>query len=184
MEYSKKIIGAIFGIMVIACVVIAIMAMQGETKTTGQKPESVSGETLICSSDSISYPIFVYDGAIRRDLKITESFYDDVLKAISLEYALYYDDAGQIKASEAHNHGAMNKSFGKDGLGADALGAVYAKLSDAMKMNLYVTMNSLNSTTAKYFMINVQGEDRKMPVTPTEFRENYEEQGFICETGN
>lgn len=177
---TKKLIITVLSIAVVALIVIAIvLAMNGTTKTTGNSPEDIKGESLACESHSIKYPIFEYDEAKSRDLEITMNFYDKKFSAISLAYTLYYDSEEKINASEAHNHASMNISFGKNGLKADAYDANYSKLSDSMKMILYVNEKDFNTTAAKYFMIDVENE-KSLPDTINEFRKIYKSQGFSC----
>ncbi|MBR0424429.1 hypothetical protein IJI79_02955 [Candidatus Saccharibacteria bacterium] len=178
----KKIITIALIVVTIAATVIAlIFAMQGSIKTTGTHPDDIKGVTLTCESHSIKYPIFAYDEAKSRDLKITMNFYEDRFSAASLSYALYYDTEEQITSSEAHNHAAMNIDFGKSGLKADAFSANYSKIDGAMKMILYVKANEYDKNAAKYFMINVD-RDENLPKTISEFRNFYKSQGFSCST--
>ena len=160
-------------------VVVLILLMRGDTKTSGEFPENVEGQSLVCESRSIKYPIYDYDDAKARDLKITANFYSKKLDAMSLAYSLFYDDNKQITASEAHNHAAMNKDFAKNNLGADAFEAHYSNMNDSMKMTLYVRGEDFNIIAAKYFMIEAQ-EKRDLPDTIDEFEKIYKSQGFSC----
>ena len=183
---SKKIIvGSLSVVAVIALVIAALIffdSMNGQIVTTGQNPDRISGSSLNCTS-SQAYPIFTYDSAKTRQLKITAGFYDGKVDSISLTYELYYDDPQQIIASEAHNHAAMNIDFGKNGLSADSYNANYAKMENYMRMALYIKSDKINSTAAKYFMINTE-ESTKLPSTLSEYQKNYESQGFVCKANN
>ena len=181
---AKKVTGIILTIAVLAaCVAIVIMLTRGETKTSGNNPANVTGQSLVCESDSIRYPITEYDNSQTKDFKIIANFYDDELSSISLTYALYYNNTEQINASEAFNHADMNISFSKDGLSADAFNAHYSKMEDSMKMTLYATKNDLTVVAAKYFMINAHNKE-DLPDKPSEFQKNYETRGLICEINN
>ena len=179
---TKKLIITILSIAVIALIVIAlILAMKGETKTTGNYPDDVEGESLTCESHSVKYPFFANNNGKSRHLKITANFYDKKLSAISLAYTLYYDTEDQIKASEAQNHASMNISFGENGLGSDAFDINYSMMSDSLKTVLYINANDYNTTSAKYFMIDVK-EQKDLPDTIREFNKIYNSQGFSCST--
>ena len=186
MKESKggKIIGIILiGAIIIACVVILVISMKGETKTSGQNPTSVASESLACESIETNYPITTYDNSVSKKLKIVTNFYNNKANAISLTYELFYNNTQQVTASEAHNHAAMNISFGKDGLGADAFNASYSKMENSMKMSLYINADNIEPISAKYFMLNTDSTDN-LPNTIQEYKTNYEEQGFICNLNN
>lgn len=181
---TKKIIGIIFVIVVsVACIITLIILLHGETKTSGQNSTNTKSKSLICESQTVKYPFFDYDNSTAKNLKITANFYNNKINAISLAYTLYYDDARQIALSESSNHADMNISFGKDNLGADAFNAHYAKMEDSMKMNLYIEFDKLNLATAKYFMVEPK-DQTSLPVSLSEYQENYKKQGLNCEIGS
>lgn len=156
--------------------------MNGQTITKGQSHETLRSESLICESKS-AYPFFSYDSPKDRKMRIVAEFYNNNINAISLTYELYYDDVQQITASETNNHASMNIFFGKNKLKADAYNANYAKLEDRMRMTLYATKNDINSTMAQFFLISTS-DNASIPENLTEYQENYEMQGFACETNN
>lgn len=177
---TKQLIITVLSLAVIGLIAIAlILAMNGNTKTTGNYPADIEGESLACESHSVKYPIFAHNDAKSRDLKITATFYNKKFNAISLAYTLYYDTEEQIKNSEAKNHASMNISFGEDGLGSDAFDINYAKMDDALKTVLYTGENNFNTTTAKYFMVDAK-EKKDLPNTINEFQKIYKSQGFSC----
>ena len=181
---TKKIIIAVLALGVLtACLAILIIKMQGETKTTGSYPDKETSRSLICESQDKEYPFFTQNESKAKNLKIAANFYNNKISAISLTYILYYDSESQIVSSEAHNHAAMNIDFGKSGLSADALDANYSKMTDSLKMILYVNENDFNVTTAKYFLIDVK-EKRDLPNTLTDFEKYYKTQGLSCSTKN
>ena len=168
--------------MVVVLIVIAlILAMRGETKTTGNHPDDVEGGSLICESHSVKYPFFANNNGKSRHLKITANFYDKKLNAILLAYTLYYDTEEQISASRAQNHASMNISFGENGLGADAFNINYSVLDNALKTILYINASDFNTISAKYFMIDAK-EAKDLPETIREFNKIYNSQGFSCST--
>lgn len=181
---DRKIFGTILVIVIIAtCITVLAILMKGETKTSGQNPTNVEGGMLACRSAEITYPIATYDSSINKDLRITANFYGNKVSAISLKYELFYNNAQQITTSEAHNHAAMNISFGKDGLSADAFNANYSKMENSMKMSLYANTDNIKPISAKYFMIDTN-DGEKLPSTIQEYQANYEKQGFACTLNN
>lgn len=157
--------------------------MNGETKTSGQNPDSIRGQSLHCESPTMPYPFYSYDESKSKNLKIVTNFYDDVINSIYLVYTLYYDSPQQIIASEANNHADMNISFGKNGLEPDAYNAHYSTIENALKMSLYAKESNINQIAAKYFMIDLQGQTF-LPTNLNEYEENYEKQGFVCKKQN
>ena len=175
---SNKIAAAvILGCLAILAVMLFLL-MRGKTVTVGQYPDPVNSVGLSCTNVGNKYPIFTYDSADKRETTVSMIFSGEKLTSISLMHKLYYSSESLITGSEAHNHAAMNIDFGKNHLGADALGANYARLSDGMKMSLYAKADSVTSVTAKYFLINF---DEYLPETVAELTENYTAQGFTCE---
>ena len=169
------IIGTVFVAIII---ILLIFLMQGKTTTSGNYPENMSDEALSCEANNIDYPIFTYDNAIKKEAKVNILFSKDKIKSISLSYSLYYNDEEKIIGSEAHNHAAMNISFGKNSMGADALNANYAKLEDKMRMSLYASGSDITTITLKYFLINTES----IPDKITDYEDIYKDKGFKCET--
>ena len=168
--------------LVLAALVIVILYfLRGNTSITNEKIPNVKNTLVSCYSGSIYYPVFTYDGAEKRetDIKIVAQDYE--LKSISLEHSLFYNSATAIEASEAHNHAAMNLSFGKNGLGPDSYDAKYTILSDRVRMNLYAASAKLNDVAKQYFLVETEGA---FPTSVLSLRKNYEAQGFTCETSD
>lgn len=178
---KKSIFALIAFILVLVFVVILIIfLLRGQTTVSGEYPEDVKDRSLVCRVEYLSYPIFTYDGSDKKDLEVSIIFGQSSARSISLKYNLYYSDAEKIKASEAINHAAMNKSFGADSLHADALGISYARLSDRMSTSLYSQFGKVDSVSAKYFMID-RYEDYSIPSSLEELKANYERKGFSCQ---
>lgn len=172
-------------IMIIATILAAIiivlltLLLSGKTTTTGNYPDNENNKSLTCVSNDINYPIFTYDNSTKKEAKINILFSKDSIRSIALTYSLYYGDATSIIASEAHNHAAMNISFGANNLGTDALNAKYAKLENRMQMNLYATNSEINNVALRYFLINIDNDPT--PDTVSSYKAIYEDEGMNCE---
>lgn len=175
LKISAIIIGIILAVIII---VLFILLLNGKTTTTGNYPDNVSDESLTCTANNIKYPFFTYDNATKKEAEINILFSRDKLKSIALTYSLYYDNQQSITGSEAHNHAAMNISFGKNGMGADALNANYAKLENRMRMSLYANGNEISNISLQYFFITTNS----IPENVAAFKNIYQGIGFKCES--
>ena len=157
----------------------AIILSNGDVKVFGKYPDDVAGSSLICESSSAIYPFFVLDESSTKHTTISLSFYDDALNAITLEHRLYYDNYNKIISSEAHNHAAMNISFGENGFGVDALNARYDKLSDSLRFTIYGGMSDLIGASRNYFLLSNYSISTN--TTMNDFKNFYESQSFVCD---
>ena len=137
---------------------IASLLSQKQT-SSGGGTEIVKIKSLTCKTDNYLYPLLKFDESDKKELKIVATFGESDLKSISLQQTLYYSDADLVSRSEGENHAAMNVSFAENALGADALGANYAKLSNAMVFGLYAVGDEMNETAMRYFLLD--GADKK-----------------------
>ena len=178
---TKKVVMCVVGFLLIiaAVVLILIFLLRGNTTTTSEKIDGTTTTALNCISGYVRYPIFTYDNANRRELNIKMVFSGDDLRTAALDYSLFYDDAEVIKASEAHNHAAMNISYSENGFRPDEFNTKYTMLDDRLRMNLYANGKEINEVSAKYFLIDAESG---MPKTLSEYRKNYAERGLKCET--
>lgn len=159
--------------------ILAFLLLNGKTTTTEQPIESRTTRALVCQATGIDYPIFTYDQATRKEAKVNATFSNNGLGSMSFSYTMYYDDELSIIASEAHNHAAMNISFGHNGLTADAYNAKYSKNDDSMRMSLYVNKTDLSAIAMKYLMLDAK-EDSEVPQTLEDYQARYQAQGFSC----
>ncbi len=160
----------------VAAVLLIWFFLNGETKTTGGGGEVVRNSSLLCSVEGVSYPIFTVDEATDKKLETRVVFNSDGVEAISLIQTLYYTNLTAAEKSESHNHAAMNKSFARAGLSADALGATYSAFEDKMVMTLYADGSDLDDTSIKYFL--AEGLTRESTIE--DFTKIYNEQGLSC----
>ena len=166
------------GLSVLATVIAN--AMFGTVTTTGNFPEDVKDASLVCENTSLTYPIFVYNNSEKKETKITAIFHGDDPKNLSLIHSMFYKNQDSVIASEAHNHGAMNKKFATDELGADSFSATYSKSSEKMQMTLFANSSDLkNASTMKYFLLDGEGSS-EIPKTKEEYKRIYEKKGFSC----
>ncbi len=140
-----------------------------------------ASKSLTCEAEGMQYPFFEYDNSTKKTTKINATFSGNKLDTISLIQELYYNNSDEIARSEAENHSALNLKTQGEGLGPDAFGANYAKLSDRLKFSMYAKAEKLEYETVKYFELDwVESGTYNLPT----MEKIYTEKGFNCETIN
>ena len=159
----------------VAAILIFLFLVRGQTTITGGWPEPDKAQSLMCEADGIDYPFFSYDISTEKKIKINVVFSSDQIDAISLRYILSYNNEQRAVSSEALNHIAMNDSFGKDGLGFDALGARYSIAGNSLQLSLYARGDEVNMISLPYFMLDSLGRNDIESV-----EQFYKNEGFRC----
>ena len=164
-------------IVVVVAVIVALLIrlMVGETTIEDNSEGYVVTQNIICEKTGVNaiHPIFTYDNATNKTIKINVVFSSDKLSTISLSNTLSYETNEQAEESEAHNHAAMNKSFGSR-YGADAFNAYYSAAKNNFTMTLYASAEDLTSNdAAKYFMLN--NKNGRVPVSQADVERTLKE---------
>ncbi len=168
-------------LLLTAIVLIICFFLQGETKVTNNDVAVEASKSLACEAEGVQYPFFKYDNATKKTTKVNAIFNGDKLDTISLIQELYYNSSDEIVASEAENHAVLNLKTQGEGLGPDAFGANYAKLSDRLKFSMYAKAEQLKYETVKYFELDwVESGTYNLPT----MEKIYTEKGFNCKTIN
>ena len=163
----------------VAIIAIIILLLNGETKITGEFEGQKNTEALICEGEETAYPIFKYDNANSKSLKINAVFEDEKLTSISLIYKLDYDTEEEMKKSESVNHVAMSDNFADDGMEFDDLNSKYSFLDNSLQFSLYGRGDELNQKSLRYFMLlNIYDKDK---LTKEKAAKTYNEKGLDCE---
>lgn len=140
-------------LVLIAIVSIVLFLLFGETRVTGEWSTKPT-ETATCESSEVIYPIFKYNDADSRSLKIITTFVDDILDSVSLTYQLKYNDLALAEKSDAENQAAMNFSFGDNGFNPNAFDAKYSNINGVFQMTLYAKPENLSGSALKYFLLD------------------------------
>ena len=171
------ITGVIF--LVLAAVFLIWFFLQGQTMIMGDFPEPEVSTSLTCTSNTYSYPFFVYDNSLGRELTVNSVYGDDKLKYISLTYSLKYNSSEAIYESEAQNHAEMNILFSNDRLEADAFGAKYSRMSGEMQFSIFANADTINTNVGrKYFLLEGAGQG---PYSLKTVESLYKQKGLKCE---
>lgn len=166
-------------LITIAIILIIIFFLRGNTTIVNNKMETTKSTALACSSTIVKYPFFTHDNANSRELNIKLLFSNEDLRSVALDYSLFYNNETMATASEAHNHAAMNISYGTNGLGPDALNVKYTILDDRLRTNLFANASDIDIVSARYFLINTETAGG-LPKTLTDYQQNYTRQGLDC----
>lgn len=161
----------------VAVVMLGWFLLRGETKVSGKWNDAETVSALSCEANGVEFNYLSYEGMDSMSAKINASFNSDELSTISLIHKINYPDDAKAKASATVTHATMNKNFGKDRLGADALNARYSAQGTTMQMNLYATRSELNTANIKYFLLD---ESNGNNFAYDVMKKRYTSLGFVC----
>lgn len=170
------LVGIIFVVVIIVLVIIFLL--RGEVSVSKPETDTYAASAIACDGEGIAYPFFAYDSSTSKDIKVNMVFRDDELETISLTYKIYYDSENVIDQSATDNSIAMKRHFNQDGLGMDALGMKFSRLTDATQMTLYTGAGVLNGIAKKYFLI----DDDMANYDKNSLYELYVKKGLKCES--
>ena len=167
-------------LIIVSVVLIIIYLLRGETSFTSDNSDVETILYLTCDANNIQYPFFVDNTAKNRTIKINTTFSESGLSTISLIYRQEYSSNVLAEKDIVSEHIAMNEQFGRDSLKADSLGATYSVLDNIVQLGLYANSREINSTTARYFMLDgLMGVYNRDAVA-----ELYNSKGFDCLINN
>lgn len=174
-----KLLGFLLFLAIIFLIIIWLL--RGRTTTSGQFPANVRNESLVCESDNITYEKVNSVSSDDKNLKISMVFNGEAsFSSASLKYTLHFASSGEAHSAEAVSHAQFNLAL--QALGYDA-GKFNNKFSE-IGSDLIITLNlssskTLDDTTRSYFLVEY-AENDMLPETLSEYRHNYESQGFAC----
>lgn len=163
-------------LLMVSVILFGMFFLRGKKTVSSSFSETHTDSALICSRTNLNYEFLEYNNSLKEETNIYLIFnQNNQARTISLKETLYYNSYDNIKHSEAWNHGAMNTSFAKSGLGADALGAAYSMQDDKLIISLYTNTEGLKLSALKYFLINDHADFSKDAL-----ENHYTELGFTC----
>ena len=168
----------IVGVFLVLVAIVSIVSflLGGQTTTDNQSGNIISSESLTCKGIDVPYQFISYDNSKEKRVKITISFNDNELSAISFFYDLYYNDAQSIETSKTVNSAELNVFYGKDGLPANSFSKSLTGDGQKATIALYANATDFNDRTSKYFMADGLG----MHSNSESFMKKYAEQGLNC----
>lgn len=162
-------------------IVILIWLLRGKTTVIGQYPENIRNESLSCSSTGIIYKKTNEVDSEDKELRIDMVFdNDEELNSISLKYILRFDSIAEARAATLNSQAQFNIGLQTIGYTAEKFNNKFTQLDNTLIITLNISAkNSLTEIARSYFLI--EGTDEKnLPITLSDYRANYELQGFSC----
>lgn len=173
---------AIFFLVLLIIILIILWLLRGKTTVSGRYPENVKNESLTCISTNLTPPKL--SGAISQDkeVKINAVFYgSEELKSLSLIYTLHYSSSDEAYGYEAKSHAEFNKALGTSGYEVNKFKNKFSRYDSDLIISLFASANDVDQISAPYFMLTVD-DDGNVATTLSEYRTDYESQGFTCES--
>lgn len=178
---ALRLIGILLFLLV--AVVIIIWLLHGNTTTTGQYPENVNNESLICTSNSLVPEKINSIDSEDKEIKINAVFDGtDELKRIYFTYTLKYANEDEAYGAEAKSHAFFNKALSASGYKVDKFENKFSRYNEKLIIGLTMTKDELDEFSAPYFMLKPDESGRINLRTINDFQNNYESQGFTCES--
>lgn len=162
-------------------IVVIIWLLHGKTTTSGQYPENVRNESLTCVSNATTYEKTSDVNSDDKELKVSMVFNGtETLSSASLKYTLRFGSYSEAYSAEAISHAQFNLALQALGYDASKFNNKFSIMDNELVISLSANLDkSIDDATRSYFLIDyVKGD--QLPRTITEYRANYEKQGFSC----
>lgn len=170
-----------FLLFLLIVVLVIVWLLKGSKTISGQYPENVKNESLSCESKAITYEKTNDIDSEDKDLKINMVFAgEDKLSSASLEHTLVFSSYNEAHSAEAISHVQFNLGLQSLGYDASKFNNKFSILDNKLVISLSLASDkSLDDTTRSYFLVDYT-TGGKLPKTLTEYKTNYEKQGFSC----
>ncbi|MBQ7802765.1 hypothetical protein IJ380_02810 [Candidatus Saccharibacteria bacterium] len=181
-EKNHRIRNFIFVVLFLAILVVVIIwLLRGKATTSGQYPANIRNESLTCRSETIAYDKVSNISSDNKELKISMVFAGkDTLSSANLEYILIFGSYSEAHSAEAVSHAQFNIGLQTLGYDAGKFSNKFSIIDNRLVISLHASSDkALDDTTRSYFLIDY-ADSGELPKTLTEYRKNYEQQGFSC----
>ena len=169
----------VFLLFLLILILIIIWLLKGSKTVSGQYPENVKNESLICKATGLIPPKIDSIDSDEKEITINAVFGDDELKRLYFTYSLRYDTEDAAYGAEAKSHALLNKAFAASGYSADEFDAKFSRYGGNLTISLTTTSNEIDAFSAPFFMIQDNYRDG---LTLQSLNEMYKQQGFNCQT--
>ena len=172
-----------FLLFLLIIILIIIWLLKGSKTVSGQYPENVRNEALECISSEIDYPkLGSYNVEPKeKELKISAIFKgEDTLVSLSIKDLLTFYSNHDAIIAEARSHANFNLSLRGSGYGTEKFENKFSIVSEKLLVTLTGKASEIDEYSKEYFSI----KSEKIPTTISEYKQNYEAQGFTCKASN
>ena len=178
---ARKLV--IFLLFLIIIILIILWLLRGRTTISGQYPENVKNESLVCSSNSLIPPKMTYLDSSEKEVKISAIFRGGTeLKSLFLVYSLAFESGDAAYAAEAKSHAKFNESLYTLNYKVDKFDNKFARYENNLSITLNISKSELDEASAPFFMLTPDDHLKITQETLSDFKQIYEAQGFKCES--
>ena len=186
-EKSKikiRVIGTTVVLLVFLCVLGGFFLLRGtETRETSNKENYVIS-ALICTASSPENVFFSSKLAtsVKHTVKVT--FKDEKADKISYSYEGELENNEKAESVMSAFHANYNIDMSNNGRDPESLTPSFVASDKTVRINLYSTVDNLNSAVAKFFFLTSEEQGKIATYSRKTVQKIYEKVGFKCEYNN
>ncbi|MBO7657440.1 hypothetical protein J6S55_02265 [Candidatus Saccharibacteria bacterium] len=171
----------VFLVILIGVVVLLINLFTPKTTYTSTGGETVSTQSLYCTTKSKDIPEAFFDisDAESANQSIKIIFKNKKIDNISYNADIIYKNAGDAKTAEAKLYAAYGNHLQNNGKDINAFSPNFSVVDNNVKIGLYAETKQLNNQLAKVFLIDTN--DSLSSYTSKVLSTLYKSKGFNCE---
>lgn len=174
-----KFLGFLLFLLII--ILIILWLLRGKTTVSGQYPANVKNESLECISKELIYPkLGSFSPSPREnELVLTAVFSgEETLKSLSVKELMTFESNSDAIVAEARTHANFNIGLRPYNYSTGKFENKFSIMDNKLLVNLTAKASELDEFSKGYFLI----ASEELPSTLSEFRAEYENQGFSCRT--
>lgn len=182
-ERSHCIRNLVFFILFLIILIFVILwLLRGKTTITGQYPANIKNESLECTISGRVYEKINKIQPASSEIKITMIFYgEDKFNSASLKYDATFTSDYEAKKAEPIAHAQFSKELASVGLSFGEFNNKFSVIDDKLVLALFATNSDDEDAGLKEFFL-IKEDGNPSPTKLTEYKTNYESQGFSCKT--
>ena len=172
----------ILPLIIIIVIIILILLMRGTNRTSGSYPADVHTKAMSCVKDGQGYDKVYELNPESRNVKVDMIFEGTTtLQTISLKYTMNFASAERAEEARATASVTLAESLHDYGYDFGDFSNKLSALDSSLTVELFANKTELTTKSASFFMVKTNSK-KALPATMEEFRKNYTDQGFTCES--
>ncbi len=182
-QENRGVLGKIIlPLIVIIVVIIIILLMKGKTTVTGEHPEGFRTESLVCEANGKNYEKVYGVSPTSRNVKVSMIFENvNSLQSMNFKYTQDFSTAEHAESARQTTAVTIGLSLEEAGYKTFDFESKVTTIDSVVHLDLVAKKQELDTKSAPFFMIKTSDSNSRVPTTLTDFRQNYESQGFKCE---